>query len=450
MNRLIRRLGPALGLTTDDGTVRKGRQEVYESFVSGLVLQLLLLITGIIAARILGELGRGQQSLIWVIALITTQVAMFGLPLALTFEAARGRSTAKRLLSHIAPLAAAQIAGTLLIYLLVVMLVVGGKVPQSAALVTVVALPAMIWQSYCLALIQGHHAFRALHFFRILPSALYVIGLVTILLFHGDSVFLVMMAWTSTYVIAAVATQTYTWRLEAREPGLERQLPQRTKLVRFGAAGFLGSSAPLEVFRVDQLMVGLILKPSDLALYTTALAICNLPRFLTQALGMNAYAKIAAQTSDRMRWRLARRYTVAGIGVAVAVSVPLAAFAGPLINLTFGPEFIGAAEITQTLLVATVILCARRILSDCLRGIGLPGAGSMAEVASLISLAPAAAILVSAYGLEGFALAMIVSYAVGLSVSAIYMVRNRHIEPSPDAPEREGEAPPGSGPPPPQ
>jgi O-antigen/teichoic acid export membrane protein len=199
-------------------------------------------------------------------------------------------------------------------------------------------------------------------------------------------------------------------------------------MIKFGATGFLGSSTPLEIFRVDQLAVGLLLAANDLALYTTALALCNLPRFLTQALGMNAYARIARQVSVAVRWRMLGRYTALAVVTALVVSLPLGLLAEPIIKLTFGPEFAGAVTITEILLVATVILCARRILSDCLRGVGLPGAGSVAEVASLVSLVPAAAILVHADGLDGFGLAMVVSYSVGLGVVILYMVKRRNAD----------------------
>lgn len=318
-------------------------------------------------------------------------------------------------------------------------LVFSDRVPVSAALVTLPALPSIIWQAYGLATIQGHHQFRALHFFRLTPPALYTVGLVVTLLVFQQSVTAVMAAWSISYVVGAAGTQIFIQVDARRNPHKEPEggpsrLPDRTKMFRFGAIAFLGASSPLEVFRVDQLAVGLVLTTVDLALYTTALSFCNFPRFLTLALGLNAYARISAIKTVEQQNRLIIRYFLVGITSAALVSAPLALFAAPLINLTFGPEFSDATTITQLLLGATVLLCGRRILSDCLRGAGLPGAGSVAEITSLVALVPAALIFVPPYGLTGFGLAMITSYMAGLIAICVYSARGWNRELSSDRP----------------
>lgn len=421
-------LRSAIGITSADGTRRTGRQEAYESFLSGVAVQGLLLITGILAARILGEEGRGQQALIWIVALTAVQVGMLGLPVALTYEVAKGRATVQQLLKHITSIAFAQIALVVISYSALMVLVFDDRVPLSAAVVTIAALPAMVWQTYGLALVQGKHRFRALHVLRLLPSTFYAVGLGAGAIFLGGSVLMVMSTWTLAYLIAAVITQLYVRRISDEGIGASVVLPEKGKMVRFGAVGFLGASSPMETFRVDQLAVGIILTTGDLALYTTALAFCNLPRFLNQALALVAYARIAGSKRLEERRKLLRRYTFVGVSVAIVVSLPLVVFAGPLIELTFGPDFSGAVQTTQILLGATVILCARRILSDCLRGFGLPGAGSVAEIASLVSLVPAILLLVPRLGLEGFAFAMAVSYTVGLAVLMVYFLRNHRAD----------------------
>lgn len=424
MTGISKSLKSAFGMTSPEDSVPSDRQEAYESFLSGVAIQGLLLITGILAARMLGEDGRGEQALIWIVALTTVQVGMLGLPLALTYEVAKGKATMKQLLGHFRSIALVQIGVVVVVYAAVMALAFIDRVPWSAALVTIAALPAMIWQAYGLALIQGRHHFRALHVLRILPSALYAIGLGIAFFLYDGSVFVVMSTWTIAYVITAAVTQIYLHFMDQNDVDEDLLLPGRGEMVRFGAVGFLGASSPMETFRVDQLAVGVILTTGDLALYTTALAFCNLPRFLTQSLGLIAYAKIAAVHLSNLRKRMLVRYSLFGVGGAFAVSLPLALLAAPLITLTFGPDFSGATLVTQILLGATVILCARRMLSDCLRGVGLPGAGSVSEVASLISLVPAIILLVPPLGLEGFALAMVVSNLVGLIVLFFYLFRH--------------------------
>lgn len=403
------------------------RREASEGFISGVAVQVLVLITGILAARILGEEGRGQQALIWIIALTVAQVGMFGLPLAITYESAKGTASVSRLLSHIRPLATLQGAVIVLVYATVTLLFLRDRLPWEAAAITILALPAMVWQAYGLALIQGRHEFRALHVLRITPAALYVVSLTTGVVLGASSLMLVMSCWSISYVVAAVATAAYVRRIDGRSLGSELdELPEVGKLARFGASGFLGSASPTETFKVDQLIVGLLLSTGDLALYVTALAFCNFPRLLVQAQGLVAYARIAAESDPAARRHLMVRHTMGATAIAAAVSAVLALLAGPLIDLTFGPEFSGATTITQILLGGTVILCARRMLSECMRGMGAPGAGSVAEIVSLTALIPALVVFVPPYGLEGFALGMIVSYLAGLLVLLRSASRAQH------------------------
>lgn len=408
----FRRLFP---VATEDGP--SNRQEASEGFLSGIAVQFLILVTGILAARILGEEGRGQQALIWIVALTVAQVGMFGLPLAITYESAKGTASFDRLLAHIRPLVVIQAAAIVLVYAVVALLLLHDRIPWEAAAITLFALPAMVWQAYGLALIQGRRSFRALHVLRILPAALYVVSLTVGVLLGGGSLLLVMGCWSMSYVVAAVATSAYIRRMDGEPLSSELdELPEVGKLARFGASGFLGSSSPTETFKVDQLMVGLLLSTSDLALYVTALAFCNLPRLLTQAQGLVAYAHVAAEHDPAEQHRLMIRHTIGGTAIAAVVSGILALLAGPLIDLTFGPDFSEATVITQILLGGTVLLCARRMLSECMRGTGAPGAGSIAEIVSLVALVPAFLIFVPPFGLEGFALGMVVSYLAGFIV----------------------------------
>jgi O-antigen/teichoic acid export membrane protein len=183
-------------------------------------------------------------------------------------------------------------------------------------------------------------------------------------------------------------------------------------MLRFGASGLLGYVSPTETFRADQLLVGLVLSARELGLYVAALALCNLPRFLAQGLGLVAYSTIAAVSDEATKRRLLWKYTALGGGVAGCVAVPLIVFAHPLLDLAFGHEFASAARTAQILLVGTAVLCGRRLLADGLRGAGAPWAGSVAEGLSWFWLVPAAVLLVPAMGLEGVAISLASSYVV--------------------------------------
>jgi Na+-driven multidrug efflux pump len=81
--------------------------------------------------------------------------------------------------------------------------------------------------------------------------------------------------------------------------------------------------------------------------------------------------------------------------------------------------------VTRVLLVAAGFASVRRLLGDAARGIGMPGAASLAEVGAWVALVPSLAIAIPLWGLVGVAVAMTVSYAVSLALLIALVVRQK-------------------------
>ncbi len=405
----------------------EGRREAIEGLASGFYVQALLLVTGIVAARILGPDERGQLALIWIVVLTLVQLGTLGLPLAVTFEIATG-SRVGTLLRVLRPVVVAQVATAIVLYGVLAVIVLEGRVPETPILIAAAVIPAWLVQGYVLAALQGKHAFRPLHVMRVLAMSLYTAFLVLGVLAGQSSLLFVTGAWVVAYVLAGFGSFFVVVRMLAREAreareGAEQKPPALGSMLRFGLSGFLGSVSPTETFRVDQLVVGLALSTQDLGLYVAALAFCNLPRFMAQGLGLVAYPRIAAEADRAIQRRMLWRFAGLGTLAALVVALPLVAFDDELMTLAFGDAFAGAATTMQILVLGTVVLCARRMLSDGLRGAGAPGAGSLAEVVALIALVPAILLLAPPYGLEGIAVALAISYAVSLGVLLLALER---------------------------
>ena len=171
---------------------------------------------------------------------------------------------------------------------------------------------------------------------------------------------------------------------------------------------------------MDQAVVGLFLAPAALGLYVSAAAFTNLPKFVAQSIGMVAYPKIAAEPDDRRRRAVMRRFTLVAAGVCSAAVVALLIIVvSRLLPFFFGHEFDGAVGVARVLLVGGLFIGMRRVLSDGARGIGRPGAGTMAEVVSWVVLIPALAIALQ-YGILGVAWAL--TGAAATSVAALLVM----------------------------
>lgn len=393
---------------------------------TGLAGQASLLITGIIAARLLGVEDRGNLALLYLLVIVTSQIVALGVPLAVTFEIASGAATARRVVPVSRGLCAWQVViGTLLnIGLLVLLLEDPSTDVRVAATVSVLNCGATIVLQYSLAVLQGLRRFAPFNAFRVVPQIGYALLAGVAVVISADSVTAITVAWTSATLVAAlgslIAMRRVLQTLPATQPS-DPAAPPRARLLSFGARSLLGSSSPVETFRVDQAIVGLVLSPVALGLYVTAISLTNLPKFLAQSLGMVAYPQVATQTDARLARRSMWRFVAVGAATCGAATVALELAVPWLLPFFFGDEFREAIPLAQILLAGALLVSIRRLLSDCARGIGMPGAGSSAEIVSWVVLAPAL-VAASTVGVEAVAWAVVASSAVSLGALVVLVL----------------------------
>lgn len=384
--------------------------------LAGFGGQLALFVSGVVAARALGVEDRGHLALLALFAGILSQVGSLGLPVAATYYIAQDPTRSRPVLEIIRRVAVVQIAVLLIVHVVIVIAVMGTEDGGLllAGLISLVALPSILIQTYGLAVLQGQGRFDAFNVLRLLPVVTYALAILVAASLHIANLQVVVALWVLTLLGSAVWTTRCAQKPLAIDT--ETEAPPVKVMLRLGIKGFLGSASPLETFRLDMAVVGLLLSPAALGLYVAAAAFTNLPRFLAQSVGIVAYPAVAqlpsAEGGRRLMWRFSA--FVAVISLAVVVAIELAA--GWLVPTMFGKEFEGAVAITRVLLVSAFFLSVRRVLSDAARGAGQPVPGTVAEIVSWVALVPALVVLTPPLGATGVAWALTVSSAVGLGV----------------------------------
>lgn len=387
----------------------------------GFGTQALLVVSGVLVARTLGPENRGYLALLALFPAILSELGNLGLPLAVTYYIARDRTHAAAIArSGVRPFLL-QLAVLTAVHAVIVAILVGGE-PRyvcTAGLFTLMAVPASLAQRYGLAIMQGQRRFTAFNILRLLPAAAYVGAISAIFVVGSGELPLVALAWaTSNLMVGAATLGLAGWGVLApafRGPG-DVQAPSLGNMLRFGLRGLLGSVSPVQTLRADQAVVGLFLSPVALGLYVVALAFTNLPRFVAQSVGMVAYPSVAAHTDEAAARRSMWAFFWATVAMSVAIVAPLLLAAGRLVPLFFGDEFRGAARVTQILLPGTLVAGARGVLGETMKGRGHPTAGTLAEVAAWLWLAPALGVAVPLWGVNGVALSVSTSYVVSFGV----------------------------------
>jgi len=398
------------------------------SLAAGCASQLALVLGGVLAARALGAQDRGYFALILLVPHIISQIGNVGLPLAATYYIARDRRTTRHVLDVVAlPVVAQLICGWLIQATALALLFRDDpSVVRSAAVLSLGILPGMLALQYGLAVLQGQQRFRAFNVLRTLPTVVWAIGVLIVFTTTAHTlVELVAVHASALLLVGSASIVTAASGLPPAEGDVLE--PSRREMFRFGIRGLLGYISPIESFRLDQAVIGLFLSPTDLGLYVVAVSLTNLPRFLTQSVGMVAYPHVASTTGEEASRRLSWRYFGIALGVALVVVIPLEFAAGALIPFFFGSDFAGAVPVARILLAGTVALGVRRVLADGARGMGYPGLGTVAEIGSWFVLIPTLAVFPSALGLNGVALALVLSWSVSLVLLIAMLARQSSV-----------------------
>jgi O-antigen/teichoic acid export membrane protein len=284
-----------------------------------------------------------------------------------------------------------------------------------AGAITLAAVPASLAQQYGLAMLQGRQRFAAFNVLRLLPAVLYAGGVAA--LFVCGSTSIVAVAAVLMGANSTIGAITLAEGLQAvGSIGAARGTTDLGAMLRFGLRGLLGTVSLIDSLRLGQVVLALFLAPAALGLYVVALAFTNLPRFVAQSVGMVAYPNVAARADESAARRSMWAFVWATGAMSMAIIGPLFLTAGWLVPLFFGQEFRDATAVTQILLPGVLFSSMGRVLSDGLKGRGHPTAGTLAEVATWLWLAPALVVTVPLWGVNGVALSLSSSYVVSFSV----------------------------------
>ena len=394
-------------------------QATTQSIATGFGGQLLLLISGPLVARILGVEGRGYLAALYVWPGMLAALGTLGVPIACSYFLNNEPGIVDRILGVVYRIAIAQ--AVILTAILGAFLFWWGRGKpeevQVAIYPTLLIIPAGLAQEYALSVLQGKQRFSAFNAMRLLPAFLYAICVLVLFLLHENRLFIVVLLWVSTFLLAGVATTIVALRQNRIDWNIQPDLRRRIR--QFGLHGHLGSIAPVDSLRLDQLAASIFLAPAALGIYVVGYAFTNLPRFISQSAGMVAYPAIAQRQGFAEKERLVWRYfwgvtlTNCAISAIIIVAMPV------LVIFFFGKEFLGSVSIAQILLVGTTFAASRRILVEGLRGHGYPQISSFAEVSMYPWLLTGGAFLMWVYGVKGLAIGVTIGYALSLAVALV-------------------------------
>ncbi len=89
---------------------RRARSATSTTITTSLLSQVILIVSGVFAARLLGVEDRGRLALLVLVPAALAQVGALGLPVAVTYYVARDPKSSRAIVQRVVPVAIAQAA----------------------------------------------------------------------------------------------------------------------------------------------------------------------------------------------------------------------------------------------------------------------------------------------------------------------------------------------------
>ncbi len=383
------------------------------------------LITGIIAARALGVDGRGTLALLWLVPVVLALIGGLGIAPATTYYVARNRDHMRAIIGislRVILLLAVVLSS---LYALILLLVTPGNHDFSAleGAFSVALLPCFLLQNLAIASLLGQERFHAYNLARIIPVAAYATFSLSVVLAGGTNLTAIMAACLAAWVLALIPTWFMVGKTRADREG-EPEATRRD-IMGFGLRGVVGSVSPIDDVRLDQFLVGLLLDSHALGLYVSAIAFCNIQRFIALGVGAVSYPRVAAERRGPQAWMLTTRYFRIGLSLIAGASIGLFLLLPVLLPLFFGDDFSGAVSLGRILLTGTFFLALHRLLTELARGLGHPGYASISEALNAAVFLAVVFLVLSPVTAHGVAWAVVCGGVVCVTLLAGLLLRLR-------------------------
>lgn len=383
------------------------RRAYAQTFAATAAIRCLGVVSGVLAARLLGPTGRGELAVIIFLPMLLVPFGELELPRSLAYEVSRVEeiprgvmATSFWLAAGLGLVQAALLAGLLPWYLPADKLHLLGDSRWFMAY-----LPATLITTTLLGSDQGRGRFGRFSALLALPGALYTVA--------------ILAAWGSgrvspgtfaggllaaTLLVTGVRTQM-DWG--AISPRLADWTTAR-RLLKRGLSFYLPTVASIALYRADMFILVRLAPSEAIGLYAVAQAIALGQIGAVHPFVQVGFSAVARETDPgKALQTLARHFRLAQLAV-ISTGLLAAAVTPWLIRLMFGAQFGGAVTTAYLLIGATVLWGMEQVLEQGLRAAGHPRPGIVSNLLGLgvlVGLGVPACIHYGIAGLAGAALA---------------------------------------------
>jgi O-antigen/teichoic acid export membrane protein len=387
----------------------------FGTFSTSLAIQACGAATGILTARLLGPVARGELATVILWPTILSNLGLMGCNWVVAREVAKdpNRESDWIAAGTVVGLAMAFMYFAAGYFLLPLFLPADRIYLLPVARLCLLLLPFDILNQVLLAVEHGRMRWRRYNLLR-LSFFLFYLGLLGLIGFTRRS----QIRW---FVAAFLASQLLSLLVRVwihRKSLVTGKLPLErcSYLMRQGVPFFGATISNLISLQLDTILVVGMFNAEAAGIYAVASAFANGQSSLGEALGITSFAVLSNEKNPKNREKIItetfRQSPLISCGAGIALSCLIPIMVGPL----FGFAYLKAIRPAILLALAASVLGSANILNQGLRGAGRPHAGFISQLIGAGVMAIAALFFLRGFGLMGIAFAIGISACVQLMV----------------------------------
>jgi O-antigen/teichoic acid export membrane protein len=391
--------------------------------IINLILSGLGILSGVLAARLLGPTERGALAAIQTWPTLFATLAMIGVPDALVYFSAREPKRAGQwLITAMVTALMGCIPFGVIGYLFLPWLLRA----QSDSVIAgsreyLILLPLFAVVGMLTHPLRGRNDIIGWNILRLMPSMAWCFIVVVAFLQNISNPNLLSQYNLIAYFLLIIP---FGYIVSQRIPGPFRFSKSMVRpLLHYGFPSFLSVVPATLNLRLDQMLMTGILDSKILGLYTVCVAWSGAAAPLLNAFIGLILPRIAGELDIRQQKKYLSQSTRLGVLISLVLSALVAVITPLMIPLLFGKEYVLAIPAGIILSIAGGIVAINQLLATGAMSLGHPKIVFIAEVIGLLITLALLALLLKPYQLMGAAITSILSYTITFGVFIYFIIK---------------------------
>jgi O-antigen/teichoic acid export membrane protein len=385
------------------------------TFFTCLAIQGCGVITGIVTARTLGPVARGELATAMLWPIILSNLGLLGCNWALAREVASDQEGEA---DWACGAFAVSLASAFFCFILGFVLIPCLLPPEKRNLAPLARLclfliPLDILNQVLLAIEHGRMRWRRYNFTRASFFLFYLIMICVIWTMQKFQVIWFVRAFLASHLLAVLLL---LWIQNKSLSIGKLHFAQCRQLLRSGLPYFWATAADSLTLQLDKILVVSLMSSEAAGIYVVALAFAGALSPLGDALGITSFGILSNEKSlenqEKILTETFRHSALVsfGMGLLLACLIPF------LVQPLFGSEFSRASRPAMILAIAAALTSSSGILNEGLRGAGRPYAGLAGQLLATAVMALSAMLLLQRFGLIGMAWSVLLGSCMQVAV----------------------------------